>query len=84
MNNPKYRPGFPLITDEKHKLWLAQQADWTDHLPHEAWAEMEADPRRADSRDHPAFAAGYAPNFYASSEKQSEEPLPPRQRANRR
>jgi len=77
---PRYRLGYPRIEASTHRLWPAQQDGWPDHLPHEAWqalasAQTKADQPKASSADHPAFAAGYVPNYAATQEKPSDEYL---------
>jgi hypothetical protein len=70
---PKYALGYPHIETDTHTLWDAQQAGWPEHLPHEAWAALievkNSEPKiKGSSADHPAFQAGYAPNYAATQE----------------
>jgi hypothetical protein len=70
---PKYALGYPHIETDGHALWEAQQGGWPEHLPHEAWAALievkNTEPKvKGSSADHPAFQAGYAPNYAATQE----------------
>jgi hypothetical protein len=70
---PLYALGYPHIETDTHTLWDAQQAGWPEHLPHEAWAALievkNSEPKiKGSSADHPAFQAGYAPNYAATQE----------------
>lgn len=86
---PKHALGYPRIGSPSHHLWDAQQAGWPDHLPHEAWRDLVSQQRRDDqpkasSADHPAFAAGYVPNYAATPEVPSEDYVANRQGKARR
>lgn len=84
---PRYVLGYPHVESPSHHLWEAQQAGWPDHLPHEAWRAMidryNKERHRASSADHPAFQAGYAPNYIATRELEEELQDTPRQRDRR-
>lgn len=79
IERPKYRLGYPRIETSSHHLWEAQQANWPDHLPHQAWralayAQTKAEQSRGSSADHPAFQPGYVPNYLATEEQPAPEP----------
>lgn len=61
-----YPVAYPVIKDQDHPLWKAAEAGWPDHTINQAWNEAieydRAHPRKANSRDHPAFSRGYLPN----------------------
>jgi len=76
MNIP--REGYPLVPDEAHPLWEAQQDGWPDHMPHEAWAAMAAhEPKKVTSSSkHPAFSVGYLTNNEATRPEAKVIPTP--------
>src|SRR5580765_1611624 len=79
---PLFRMGYPDIEVPDHPLWDAQQANWPNHLRHEAWKELAviANARKqpwTSSADHPAFSPDYAPNYLATPEEVPVEPPPP-------
>jgi hypothetical protein len=74
-----YQNAYPVIQDADHPLWEAAEAGWPDHTVNQAWAEAiahdNAHPRKANSRNHPAFSKGYIKNEFAERSAQDRPKL---------